>query len=52
MAENLICGFLNGFGLEKREDLEPPTKIIRESKKSTLYYGKRYSYLYDNGLVG
>lgn len=51
LAEKLICSFINGHGLQAREDLKP-TKIKREPGKFTLQYSNGYSYLYDSGSVG
>ncbi|MBU3146605.1 hypothetical protein [Clostridium sp. CF012] len=51
LAERVICSFINGHGLEVREGIRP-TKIKRELGKFTVYYGERYSYLYDSGSVG
>ena len=55
LAERLVCKFLNGFGLEAREEIKP-TSIKREPGQFILKYKRdgnpTYSYLYDNGLVG
>lgn len=51
LAERLICNFINGFGLEAREGIKI-TKINRIPGKFTIYYGEKYSYLYDGGSVG
>jgi len=51
LAEKLICNFINGHGLEARENLRP-TKIKREIGNFTVHYGESYSYLYDSGSIG
>lgn len=54
LAERLICGFLNGHGLETREGIRPISierKIQLRGFKVT-FKEKRYSYLYDNGSIG
>ncbi|MFT5872784.1 MAG: hypothetical protein ACI8WT_001721 [Clostridium sp.] len=54
LAERLICSFINGHGLERREKLRP-TLIKRETGKFTLHYkdgnSKGFSYLMDGGGV-
>ena len=51
LAERLVCNLINSFGLEAREGLIL-TKITREKGQFTVFYAGRYSYLYENGLVG
>lgn len=52
LAERFICGYINGHGLQAREDIKP-TSIKREKGKFVLKFKDGgYSYLYDNGTVG
>lgn len=51
LAEKLICNFINGHGLQAREDLKL-TRIKREIGKFVLQCSDGYSYLYDSGSVG
>lgn len=52
LAEELICGFINGHGLKAREEIRPK-RIKRELGKFVVTFkDKRYSYLYDNGSIG
>lgn len=52
LAEKLICGFINGHGLEAREKIRP-TSIKRDIGKFTVKFkDKSFSYLYDNGSIG
>jgi hypothetical protein len=54
LAERLICGFINGHGLEAREGIRP-VNIKREIKLrgfKVTFKDKRYSYLFDSGTVG
>lgn len=55
LAEMLICSFINGHGLERREELRP-TSIKRELGKFNVHYrqgnGNGFSYLMDSGSVG
>jgi len=53
LAEILICKYINGYGLEAREKLSPPKKIIRGSCNFIVtFQDHNYSYLFDNGSVG
>ncbi len=53
LAEILICKYINGYGLEAREKLSPPKKIIRGSCNFIVtFIDKSYSYLFDDGSVG
>lgn len=55
LAEKLICDFINGHGLQRREELRP-TSIKRDIGKFTVHYkdgdSKGFNYLYDGGSVG
>lgn len=54
MAERFICNYLNGWGLEARENIRP-TSITREDLRCRFKLtikNKGFSYLYDNGTVG
>lgn len=52
LAERLICNYINGYGLQAREEIRP-TSIKRDVRKFIVKFkNKNYSYLYDNGSVG
>lgn len=52
LAEKLICNFINGHGLEAREEIRP-TSIKREPGKFRVSFkDKDHSYLYDDGSIG
>lgn len=52
LAERLICGYINGYGLQAREEIRPRS-IKRERGKFTVKFADGgYSYLYDDGSIG
>lgn len=53
LAEYLIIKYINGFGLDYREERIKPASIKREPRRFVLTEKDRsYSYLYDDGSVG
>ncbi len=52
LAEILICKFINGWGLEAREKLSSPTKILRGNGNFILTFKDDFYYLFDDGSVG
>lgn len=54
LAERLICGFINGHGLEAREEIRPTgiERKLRLRAFKVTFKNKNFSYLYDCGTVG
>lgn len=53
LAEYLIINYINGFGLDYREERIKPYIVKREPGRFILTQkDKSYSYLYDDGSVG
>lgn len=53
LAEILMCRYINGYGLEARENLAAP-KLIKRGRGNFIvtFTDKRYIYLFDDGSVG
>lgn len=52
LAEQLICFYVNGWGLSAREKIKPASIIRQKGKFKLIFKDKEYSYLYDDGSVG
>lgn len=52
LAEWLICKYINGWGLEAREEIRPSNIKRASGGFKVTFKDKGYSYLFDTGSIG